>query len=110
MTVIEINEGAKIPYSVNGDYLSLNDDMILNLAKREEDDPVHIDVCSEGGRLMNAVKGNCAYVATIDIPAREYTETATEGEDGETTQTREPVPFDIDKITLTLWAFVDYAV
>lgn len=110
MTVIEINEGTKIPYSVNGDYLSLNDDMILNLAKWEEDDPVHIDVCSEGGRLMNAVKGNCAYVATIDIPAREYTETTAEGEDGGTTETREPVPFDIDNVTLTLWALVDYQI
>lgn len=111
MTVIEINEGTKIPYEVDGNYLNLNDDMILNLAKREQDDPVHIDVCSDGnGQLMNAVKENCAYVATIDIPAREYTETTTEGEDGETTTTREPVPFDIDKITLTLWALVDYQI
>ncbi len=111
MNVIEINEGTKIPYSVDGNYLSLNDDMIFNLAKREEDDPVHIDVCSDGdGRLMNAVKGNCAYVATIDIPAREYLETETEGENGEATTTREPVAFNIDNVTLTLWALVDYKI
>lgn len=111
MKVIEINEGAKIPYSVDGNYLNLNDDMIFNLAKREADDPVHIDVCSDGnGRLMNAVKGNCAYVATIDIPAREYTETEAEGENGEATTTREAVPFNIDNITLTLWSLVDYQV
>ncbi|MCD7958237.1 MAG: hypothetical protein LUF89_01600 [Ruminococcus sp.] len=111
MTVIEINEGTKIPYSTDGNYLNLNDDMILNLAKCEADDPVHIDVCSDGnGQLMNAVKGNCAYVATIDIPAREYTEVETEGEDGETTTTLEPVDFDIDNVTLTFWALVDYQI
>ncbi|MCC8110374.1 MAG: hypothetical protein LIO74_01690 [Ruminococcus sp.] len=59
---------------------------------------------------MNAVKGNYAYVATIDIPAREYTEVETEGEDGETTTTLEPVDFDIDNVTLTLWALVNYQI
>ncbi|MCD7810391.1 MAG: hypothetical protein LUG91_00845 [Ruminococcus sp.] len=111
MNVIEINEGTKIPYSVDGSYLNLDDDMILNLARREEDDPVHIDVCSdENGRLMNTVKGNCAFVATIDIPARAYTETESEGENGEIIAVREPVPFDINNVTLTLWALVDYQI
>lgn len=101
----------KSPTAPTGNYLNLNDDMILNLAKREADDPVHIDVCSDGnGQLMNAVKGNYAYVATIDIPAREYTEVETEGEDGETTTTLEPFDFDIDNVTLTLWALVNYQI
>ena len=45
------------------------------------------------------------YVAEIDIPSREYTETEEETEEGEQTKTRrDPVPLDMDKVTLTLWA------
>ena len=37
-------------------------------------------------------------MAEIDIPAREYIET--EGEEGG----MEPLPLDMEKVTLTLWA------
>ena len=50
------------------------------------------------------------YVAQIDIPAREYKEVTTkpiEGEEGtdseEDNVKLEPVPFSMDKVTLTLW-------
>ena len=47
MIVIEKNEGAKIPYDVTGTKVCFDDDLTINLAKREEDDPVHIDICHD---------------------------------------------------------------
>ena len=38
------------------------------------------------------------YVAEIDIPEREYTEPESEDDP------REPLPLDMDKVKLTLWA------
>ena len=39
MKVIEINEGAKIPYEVNKTKICFDDDITINLAKRQEDWP-----------------------------------------------------------------------
>lgn len=108
MIVKEINEGAKIPYEVEGNKLNMNDDLSINLAKRESDFPEHIDVCSDKDGNLVIGDGGLYFVAQIDIPAREYTETAAEGEDGEASTTREPVEFDIDKCTLTLWKLENY--
>ena len=130
MKIIEKNEGAKIPYEVKGDKIVFNDDeLTLNLARYERDDANHIDICRDKmGNLVSGVIPGVAekYVAQIDIPAREYNTTPIEldpdapadqpaEEDGgaaenptpggmtEPTMKREPVPFDIDKCTLTLW-------
>lgn len=110
MNVIEINEGAKIPYEVEGNKLSLNDDLIINLAKRESDFPEHIDVCSDKDGNLVIGEGGLYFVVQIDIPAREYTETESAGEGEETTTVREPVAFNIDKCTLTLWKIENYIV
>lgn len=112
MTVIEMNEGAKIPYEAEGNKLNLNDDLIINLAKRESDFPEHIDVCSDKDGNLVIGDGGLYFVAQVDIPAREYTETETEstGESEETTIVREPVAFDINKCTLTLWKLENYIV
>ena len=100
MIIIEINEGKKIEYEITGKKICFDDDLTINLAKREEDAPVHIDVCydADGDLVIGAAAGR-AYVAQIDIPARSYTE---EGEGEEVTLV--PVPLDMDKVTLTLWA------
>lgn len=100
MIIIEKNEGPKIEYEEIGKKICFDDDLTINLAKREEDDPVHIDVCydTNGDLVIGAAAGR-AYVAQIDIPARSYTE---EGEGEEVTFI--PVPLDMDKVTLTLWA------
>ena len=100
MIIIEKNVGPKIPYEVTGTKICFDDDLTINLAKRLEDWPVHIDVCSDqdGNLVLGAAAGH-AYVAEIDIPAREY-ETTGEGDE----QTSEPLPLDMDKVTLTLWA------
>lgn len=115
MRIIEINEGVKIPYEVNGTKICFDDDLTINLAKRQEDWAVHIDVCSDkdGALVIGAASGNY-YVAQIDIPAREYEEVEAaeggdnvEGESGNETA-REPKPLDMDEVVLTLWALENY--
>lgn len=115
MIIVEKNEGTKIPYEVDGYKICFNDDLTINLAKRQTDDDVHIDICSDrnGTLVIGAPQGGC-YVAAIDIPARTYTEetTTTENESGEevteTTQTANDL--DMDKVTLSLWALENYNV
>ncbi len=97
MNIIEINEGPKIPYEVNGTKITFDDDLMLNLAKRQREEPVHIDICYNKARqLITGTQDAWAFVAQIDIPAIEYSE----GEEPE------PLPLDMDKVTLTLWALV----
>lgn len=102
MIVIEKNEGPKIPYSVDGTKITFNDDLTINLASREQDWPVHIDICFDGDKaLVIGTAVGRAYVAQIDIPERQYVE---EGEEGEEEVRRVPVPLDMDAVTLTLWS------
>lgn len=111
--VIEKNEGTKLAYELVGSKLFFGDDEIMvNLAKYEQDFPVHIDVVRNwSGALATVIGGgdDLSYAAQIDIPACAYTETvekapALDGE-GEMEQTvKEPVPFDASRCILTLWA------
>lgn len=100
MIIVEKNEGVKIPHEEFGTKVCFDDDLTINLAKREEDDPVHIDVChdDDGALVIGAAAGRM-YVAEIDIPARTYHE---EGEGEE--KTLVPDPIDMEKVKLTLWA------
>ena len=100
MIIIEKNEGTKIPYSVNGTKVTFDDDLTLNLASREQDWPVHIDICFDEDRalVIGAAAGR-AYVAELDIPARQYTEEEIDDE-----IQRTPVPLDMDTVTLSLWS------
>lgn len=100
MNVIEKNVGPKIPYEVIGKKICFDDDLTINLAKRQRDDPEHIDVCYDNdGELVIGAAAGRAYVAEIDIPAMEY-EIEGEGEE----QTKTPLPLDMDKVTLSLWS------
>ena len=103
MIIVEMNEGQKIDYEIQNTAtkkkITFDDDLTINLAKREEDWPVHIDVCYDEDReLVIGTAAGRAYVAQIDIPAREYTPGETE-EDPPV-----PVPLDLDKVTLSLWS------
>lgn len=94
-------ENNHIEYEVTGNKITLGDDeLTLNLTRYEQDDPKHIDICSDTtGCLVVGTSTGRKYVAEIDIPARQYAEEA----QGDETVTV-PVPFDIDNCTLTLWA------
>ena len=126
MKVIEMNEGRKIPYEVKGTKICFDDDLTINLSKRQEDWNTHIDVCSDknGALVIGAASGNY-YVAQIDIPKREYEEIISDDEPTEAAYSddeignenemqkqpqiiREPKPLDMDSVTLTLWALENY--
>jgi len=107
MIVVNKNEGPKIDYEVKNTStkkaITFDDDLSINLIKREQDWPVHIDVCfDENGWLTIGTAAGRRYVAEIDIPARQYTE-ETDPEDPEQT-IRTPVPLNLDNVTLSLWA------
>ena len=100
MIIVEKNAGPKIPYEVTGKKICFDDDLTINLAKRQKDDPEHVDVCYDADHelVIGAAAGR-AYVAELDIPPIEYEIT---GEDEEQTVT--PLPLDMDKVTLSLWS------
>lgn len=93
MTVKSKNEGTKIPYEISGTRITFDDDLSLNLAKKQRDWDVHIDICSDGDGSLCTGTG-LYYVAEIDIPAAVY-------EDEDPTQS---IPLDMDDVTLTLWS------
>ncbi len=101
MIIIEKNKGEKIPYEVNGTKVCFDDDLSVDLAKRQKDYDTQIDICYDAdGDLTTSAKSGIRYVAQIDIPAATYT--TSESDDGETTQTKDAL--DMDSVTLTLWA------
>ena len=98
MNVIEKNVGPKIDYRVEGTKITFRDEMMLDLSKYERDYPVHLDLCENRDRIL--VMGlSDYYVAQLDIPERQYVE-KTVGEE----TVRTPVPFDMSRVTLTLWS------
>lgn len=98
MIIVEKNEGVKIPHSVKGTKVTFDDDLTINLASREQDWPVHIDVCfDEDNTLVIGAAAGRSYVAQIDIPERKY-------EDGEEIGEEKPDPLDMNAVTLTLWS------
>lgn len=93
MIIIEKNIGEKIAYEVNGKKICFDDDLTINLAKRQKDDVEHIDVCFDRDHeLVIGTAAGRAYVAELDIPAKVYDE---EGE---------PEDLDMDEVTLSLWS------
>lgn len=110
MIVIEKNEGAKIPYEVSGTKIDFDDGMLtMKLERYQKDWPIHKDICMDvDGNLTMGVDDGLYYVAEVDIPAREYQEpevdSQSEGEVTEEGTAPTPLPLDMDKVTLTLWA------
>lgn len=121
MKVIEANEGRKVEYEENGSWLNFDDQISLNLKKMEADHDVHVDITADAfGRLQTGE--GVYYVAQLTIPARQYEETEIENPDyvepgeGEeadefsgghvnrTITKKDPVPFSMDNVTLTLYA------
>ena len=107
MIIVNKNEGPKIDYEIQNTAtkkkITFDDDLTINLAKREEDWAVHIDVCyDEDENLVLGTAAGRAYVAEIDIPARRYNEEV-DPEDPENT-ILVPVPLDLDLVTLSLWS------
>ena len=110
MIIVEKNEGPKIDYDIQNTAtkkkITFDDDLTINLIKREQDWPVHIDVCyDEDDELVLGTAAGRRYVAELDIPARRYEEVP-DPEDPEHTILN-PLPLDLDLVTLSLWSIED---
>lgn len=84
-----------------------DDELTINLAARERDEAVTLDICfdAESGIVIGVGGTAQRYAAQIDIPARRY-DVAENGVDEVTGEVREipaPIPFDMSLCTLTLW-------
>lgn len=95
MIIIEKNQGKKIEYEITGNKITFGDDEIaLNLSKYERDERVQIDLCTDDDHIL--IAGPSKYfVANVIIPAKSYNEAG------------EAVPFNIENVTLVLWALID---
>ena len=106
MIVIEKNEGTKIDYEVKKTKITFDDELMLNLAKLQKEEPVHKDICYDPeGDLVIGLEAGRYYVAEVDIPPMEYETVEPEEEDEDPTIT--PLPLDMDKVILTLWSIDD---
>ena len=69
-----------------------------------------LDICkdTQDGLTVGVNTEAREYVAQVIIPAREYeiVDTGEKDEDGKAITKREPVPFDMKKCTLVLWALI----
>jgi hypothetical protein len=105
MIINRKNKGSYIPYTQTGSQLSFRQGALkLDLSRYERDYPVHLDISEDdSGKLV--VGSSFRYIVEIDIPARGYKVSAGEKDDmGFALLTKTAVPFDVDKVTLTLWA------
>lgn len=103
MQIVNINNGPKVGYSLNGNILTIGD-LEIDLASRQKDFEVTVDVSrTESGDIVEGV--GYAYVANIIIPPRSYTvESSQTGSDAFTQKTKTPKPFNPAKATIQLWA------
>lgn len=80
--------------------------MTINLATRERDYEVSLDICidEEDGVVIGTGGKAQKYAAQVIVPARRY-DVIEDGEDenGEPKEIPVPIPFDMSLCTLILW-------
>ena len=108
---VEKNEGGKIPYEVSGTKIIFGEDeLMINLKTRQRDYETTLDICKdkENGLTVGVNTSSTEYVAQVTIPAREYevVDSGKQDEDGNPIMEKNPLPFDMKKCTLTLWALI----
>lgn len=95
----ELSGGKKITFG--------DDELTINLAARERDEAVTLDICfdADGGIVIGVGGTAQKYAAQIEIPARRYDiiEDGTDETTGEVREVPMPIPFDMSLCTLTLW-------
>ena len=116
--VVEKNDGEKIPYRVSGTnlYFGEDDDLMLNLQKRQREYPVNVDVCADGdGNLVIGTGIGLHYVAQVEIPGYKYAEpearpddeqeTGESGAGSGTADTQgDPLPLEMANVIVVLWS------
>lgn len=107
INVVEKTAGAHIAYEVNKNKITFGDDeLTVNLAAKERDYPVLLDICKDKDQGLVIGTGGTAkeYVAQIEIPERQYDIVdGKEDENGEIQAVKVPIEFDISRCTLYLW-------
>jgi hypothetical protein len=105
MIMIKKNQGRNAQYELTGTKLAIREgELTLDLSRYEREYPVHLDI-GENAFGMLVMGPSRRYIAEIDIPAREYKIEIGEKDDlGFPKMTRKDMPFDVDKVSLTLWA------
>jgi len=111
INVVEKTPGTHIAYEVTAKKITFGDDeLTVNLATRERDYEVTLDICidDEDGIVIGTGGRAQKYAAEVVIPARLY-DVADDGETetGETKEIPVPVPFDMSRCTLILWGLED---
>ena len=102
--IIEENIGNKVPFTIEENWLNINDEFNINLAKKEKDTDVDIIITKDMyGNYING-KSGCAYVMIVRVPARLYTKELVSEVDGTEQYRKVPVPFDMSRVILRLWA------
>ena len=106
MILAERNKGSKVACSVDGTKVSFGGMLTLDLEQYEQEDARAIYICADrNGCLFTNVSPDLAYVAEIAIPAQRYKARQKAVYQGNMPVVeRDPVPFDMDACTLTLWA------
>ena len=83
-----------------------DDELTINLATRERDYEVSLDICidEEDGVVIGTGGKAQKYAAQVIVPARRY-DVIEDGEDenGEPKEIPVPIPFDMSLCTLILW-------
>lgn len=108
INVVEKTPGTHIEYALSGGKkITFGDDeLTINLASRERDYEVSLDICidEEDGVVIGTGGKAQKYAAQIVIPARRY-DVIEDGEDenGESKEIPVPIPFDMSLCTLILW-------
>lgn len=107
INVTEKTPGKHITYEVQKNKLVFGDDELsINLASRERDYEVTLDICidTEGGVVIGTGGKAQKYAAEIVIPARRY-DMIEDGvdENGEIREIPMPLEFDMSLCTLVLW-------
>jgi len=108
INVVEKTPGKHIEYALSsGKKITFGDDeLTINLATRERDYEVSLDICidEEDGVVIGTGGKAQKYAAQIIVPARRY-DVIEDGEDenGEPREIPAPIPFDLSLCTLILW-------
>ncbi len=107
INIVEKTPGTHIEYAVTEKKIIFGDDELsVNLATRERDYEVALDICidSEDGIVIGTGGRAQKYAAQIIIPARRY-DVIEDGEDemGQPREVPVPVDFDMSLCTLVLW-------
>lgn len=111
INVTEKTPGKHIEYAVDANKITFGEDELsVNIAARERDYEVSLDICidSENGIVIGTGGKAQKYAAQVVIPARRY-DVIEDGEDenGNPKEVPVPIDFDMSLCTLILWGLED---